>query len=673
LAAFHAVNPPADRMLTPEWIVSFMRHRFAATSFALAIAFSTGLASAQQPGPTATGPVASNEPSSQPALPSDPLEAAIAQRVAALKSRGAGVDRSHADQIAALYGERAMKPIWVATSKGVLAHAELVLAELSKAGDWGLDVKALNLPETPSAGATPEALAATEMRITLAVLTYARHARGGRVDPSQLSQWLDQKPRSVDVKDLLWSLAAASDPAVTLRKLHPRHAGFEALRQAYLSIRGAKTEPAAETPVTIPPGPSIKPGERHEHVALVRKRLQIAASAGNEERYDETLEKAVRAFMDDATGKRLGIIGKEVRAALNTSASRKPKETNAATARRLLVNMERWRWLPDDLGKTHVWNNLPEFETRFVKAGTVIHQERIIVGKPDTQTPVFSDRIRYVVFRPEWGLPPSLKVKDLLPKLQSGDYDVLDRRNMRISLKGKMSDPGSYDWSTVDIRKIPIVQEPGDDNPLGHMKFMFPNKHDVYMHDTPSKKLFDNATRMFSSGCIRVRNPRKFADLLFAEGGGLDASDVQKHASSSGEDNNKIDLERSIPVHNVYFTVAVDDNGKLRALADIYGHDARIAAVLLDGKSVAEVAATDPALKLKEKIDELATSGRLNEDAPAPLRRTSERSRVGANEPSRSSGYYRPYQPSSAYRTSGPRYYYQQRPPKSFFEQVFGN
>jgi hypothetical protein len=237
---------------------------------------------------------------------------------------------------------------------------------------------------------------------------------------------------------------------------------------------------------------------------------------------------------------------------------------------------------------------------------------------------------------------------------------------MRISLKGKMADPEAHDWSRVDIRKVPIVQEPGDDNPLGHMKFMFPNKHDVYMHDTPAKNLFNNATRMNSSGCIRVRNPKKFASLLFNEGGGGDAADVDRLSSSRGDDNNKIDLDRAIPVHNVYFTAMVDEGGKVRTLTDIYGHDARIAAVLIDGRSVADVAADDPALKLKERIDELATSGRLYEDAPAPSRRAAngERTRWSASDPYR----------SGSYRSSNwPRTYYQQRPQRSFFDQMFGN
>ena len=621
-----------------------------AAALLAALALIATSANAEQDRATTTAqPAPASDATAKVEKPADPLGSEIAARISALKSRSATTDeKTFADALAAAYAERSMKPLWV-TADGLLPRAGAVMDEIRRADDWGLSAKAFALLDEPGKGASLERLAAVETKLSVAVLKYATHARGGRVDPSELSLWLDQKPRSVDAKQLLWSLVTAEDAADTLRKLHPQHAQFAALRAAYIKARAPRSVPAAEEPpVTIPPGPLVKPGDRHADVALVRKRLKVAAEAGEEEIYDAKLEAAVRAFMLEATGKKLGQIGKEVRAALNKTA--KPKEDAGAPLRRLIVNMERWRWMPEDLGRIHVWNNLPEFETRVVKASKVIHQERIIVGKADMQTPVFSDRIRFVVFRPEWGVPPSLKVKDLLPKLQDGDYSVLDKRDMRISINGKTVDPDKFDWSKVDIRKIPIVQEAGDSNPLGNMKFMFPNKHDVYMHDTPAKNLFNSATRMFSSGCIRVRNPKRFAELVFSEGGGLSVSDIPAKLASSAEENHKVDLERAIPVHNTYFTLIADEQGELKTFADVYGHDKRIAAVLLDGKSVADIARDDPALKLKETVEELATAGRQWQwDAP----------------PRREREYYR--SGYSGYRKGPPR------GPQDFFSTLFGN
>jgi len=638
-----------------------MRNFKRATIALSAFAWVAASADAQQAEP-ATPAASSAPPAATGEAPADPLGSPIAQRIAGLKARVASADeRTWADGIAAAYADRGMKPIWV-NGSGLQPRARAVMDEIRRADEWGLSAKSFALPDDPGSNADPERLAAAEIKLSVAALKYAAHARGGRVDPSELSLWLDQKPRPVDGKELLSSLATAEDAGEALRKLHPQHPQFAALRAAYLKARTPRAPLAEEPVVTIPPGPLVKPGDRHPDVALVRQRLKIPAETGEEEVYDGKLEAAVRAFMIEATGKKLGTIGKEVRAALNKT--QKPKEDAGAPLRRLLVNMERWRWLPDDLGHIHVWNNLPEFETRVVKTGKVVHQERIIIGKADTQTPVFSDRIRFVVFRPEWGVPPSLKVKDLLPKLQYGDYSVLEKRDMRISVNGKTVDPGQFDWGRVDIRKIPIVQEAGESNPLGNMKFMFPNKHDVYMHDTPTKNLFNSPSRMFSSGCIRVRNPKRFAELMFTEGGGMAISDISARIAPSAEENQKVDLERAIPVHNTYFTAMADEQGEIKTFADIYGHDRRIAAVLIDGRSAADVARDDPALKLKETVDELATSGRQWDLPP-----TRETRRGGYWGYGGYGGGYGNYQGSGryGYRRGGPR------GPQDFFGTLFGN
>jgi len=189
----------------------------------------------------------------------------------------------------------------------------------------------------------------------------------------------------------------------------------------------------------------------------------------------------------------------------------------------------------------------------------------------------------------------------LLPKLRRGDTGVLARRGMRIAVNGKAINPSRYDWSRVDIRGVPIVQAAGSSNPLGRVKFMFPNKHAVYMHDTPDKHLFKSERRLYSSGCIRVRNPDQLASLVFSQDRGWGKGRIASLMSTSAKANQRVDLEDEIDVHNVYFTAVVDEDGTLRTLRDVYGHDRRIGEAL-KGTAPEVIARSDPALALERSV-----------------------------------------------------------------------
>ena len=522
------------------------------------------------------------------------------------------------DAISAFYTARGGKPVWM-TDAGMSTAAQALVAEIGRADEWGLDPRAFDVSGLPTGAADPDQLAAAELKLANAVLTYAWHARGGRVDPSELSKWLDQSPRPLDAKATLDRFAASSDPSVDLQKLHPQHRQFELLRQAYLKARaaeGPKPQEADPREVTISNGRTVRVGDRHPDVELVRRRLEVHAGAGDEDLYDEEVAEAVREFLgatyrDRRTGKTVQrsknpALTNAVRASLSKKSEK--AESKQPTLKQYLVNLERWRWLPENLGTTYVWNNLPEFTTRVVRDGKTIHQERIIVGKPDTQTPVFSDEMQFVIFHPDWGVPGSIKVTDLLPALQAGDDSVLQRRNMRLVSGNRTVHPAEIDWSRTDIRKLSVIQDPGPSNPLGQLKFMFPNKHDVYMHDTPSKQLFDSSKRAFSHGCIRVRNPVRLAEVVFGLDRNWTMTDISPLLSPRAAQNNRINLNHRIPVHNTYFTLLADEDGKVSSFADMYGHDKRIQAVLLDGERAEVVARSDPALALERKVKSLAAA-----------------------------------------------------------------
>jgi L,D-transpeptidase YcbB len=558
--------------------------------------------SAAQPEPTPpaaepppTPPAAEAAPT-PPVVELDPLVAQVRQLLGAAKFSGvAPADRAAA---VAFYGERTAT-IWV-TPDGYTARARDAMVEIAKADDWGLSAQAFDLPPADLADRSPAALANAEINLSLAVLKYARHARGGRLEPSQVSRNFDQKPPLRDPKLVLEAVAATDTPSGYLRDLHPRHPQFGLLRQALLKVRagaGAEGTPEkAEKHVRIPDGPTLKLGMQHPHVRLLRQRLRLPMPEGAEELYDQGVQEAVAAFQRKSGIRANGQLTRGTRTALNNVETQRP--AFGSEEQRLIVNMERWRWMPEDMGELHVWDNIPEFQMRVVKSGQVIHQAKIIVGKPETQTAIFSANMRYVIFGPEWGVPDSIKLKEILPYLRpsiesgggffgfgggfgSTDTRVLEKHNLRVTLNGRPIDASQIDWSTVDIKKYNFVQPAGPGNVLGAVKFRFPNRHDIYMHDTPSRDLFEKAVRMFSHGCVRVHNPGRFAEVLLEEDKGWSAARVRELMADGAQGRSyEVTLTKQIPVHIAYFTMVAGEDGQVKSFGDVYGHDRRVGAAL---------------------------------------------------------------------------------------------
>jgi len=474
--------------------------------------------------PTAQGPI-------DPAAVADPIVVEVKRQLAEAKPRRAPGETSDQTALAAFYAEGDGKPVWVG-AEGLSTRGRQAMDELAQAGSWGLDAKAFALPTVPPAGTGNDALADVEIKLGLAVLTYARHARGGRLDPQAVSRLFDQKPRIYEPKSLLRAVAATEAVDTYLRGLHPKHAQFERLRQAYL----AETKAA---PVT------------------------------------------------------------------ETGTSRR---TSPDMAQRILVNMERWRWMPDDLGEFHVWDSIPEQMARVYKGTDVVFSERIVVGKTITPTPVFSAKMQFIIFHPDWGVPKGIKSNELAPMLRRADTtggwfgsgqtasDVLERvGGLRATIDGRPVNPDQVNWAAIDINRVNFTQPPGARNVLGIVKFRFPNKHDVYMHDTPQRDLFAGSVRAFSHGCMRVQNPVKLAEVLLAHDKGWSVDKVQGLARGG---SSSIMLDKPIPVHITYFTATVDEAGKLQTRADLYGLDNRMASALA-GRSiqlVGEKVERDPAV-----------------------------------------------------------------------------
>jgi L,D-transpeptidase YcbB len=477
--------------------------------------------------------------------------------------------RANADDLAAMtgfYGERTGSLIWV-TGSGFSDRARAVIAEVGRADDWGLRSSDFTVPQLTAAEPSPEAAAEAEIKLTLTVLKYARYARGGRIrDPSRAAKALDHTPPIHPPALVLAGLARADAPDAYLRALHPKHEQFERLRQLLLKLRGSNAM-----------------GDGGE---------QRADAKEGEIAYGAKLGSAVPQ-LQRAKGWDPAVNIESARADLGGQPALQG-ESGDATIDRILINMERWRWVPSDLGEFYVWDNVPEFLTRIVKGNRVIHTDEIIVGQPSWPTPRFSADMKTIVFRPSWGVPDGIKTKELAPLLRKssggglfaifgGGYSaqaVLDAYDLRAYVGGRQIDANSVDWGNVDIRRYNFQQPPGPKNVLGDVKFMFPNVHDVYMHDTPERNLFTKSYRALSHGCMRVHEPRRLAEVLLAEDKGWSAAKVQSMFASGGE----VALDKHIPVHITYFTARVDDNGKLQTYGDFYGLDSRVGAALFGRK-----------------------------------------------------------------------------------------
>ncbi len=255
----------------------------------------------------------------------------------------------------------------------------------------------------------------------------------------------------------------------------------------------------------------------------------------------------------------------------------------SAEAMRLLANMEEWRWMPDDMGDLYVWNNIPEYTQRVMKDGEVVRIEAIVTGQTDKQTPIFSRQLRKITFRPTWIVPDSIKVRELLPNLMRGG-SLMREWGLEVLRDGEPVNWRRIDWAATDIRNFEVIQPNGPKSVMGKVKFSFPSQHTVFMHDAleRDKWMFHASKRTYSHGCMRVQNPIGLAEILLREDKGWDVAKVRESVNKGGN-NNEILMERKIMVHMTYFTALVDDDGKLHAFPDVYGHERRIT-LALEGK-----------------------------------------------------------------------------------------
>jgi murein L,D-transpeptidase YcbB/YkuD len=467
------------------------------------------------------------------------------------------------------YAKRNYAPLWLDNGEAS-ARAKTAIAYLAAVDEEGLDPTDYPTPVFRS-GDDPATLAEADVRLTDAVMTFARHAQSGRVHWTRVSADIFYGHPAPEPAELLAKIADAEDLAATLAGFNPPHAGYKALKAKLAEVRGRSTIPTEEV-VRVPDGPLLRPGASDARMPALRKRLKVTSDPESQS-YDEAMVDAVKAFQQSHGLSPDGLVGPGTLRALNGGQPR-----NAARdADIILANMERWRWLPRELSNAsgaHVVLNIPDYTLRVYHNGGVAWQTRVVVGATRTPTPILTETMKYITVNPTWNVPPSIVYNEYLPALQQ-DPTVLQRMGLRLS----QNPDGS----------VHISQPPGERNALGRIRFNFPNRFLVYQHDTPDKHLFAHEKRAYSHGCMRVQDPARYAEVLLSIARPSDGYTQDRIKKMFGNSEIDIQLPVPIPVHITYQTAFVDDAGKLVIRDDVYGRDARVLASLKDERRVADL------------------------------------------------------------------------------------
>jgi murein L,D-transpeptidase YcbB/YkuD len=466
------------------------------------------------------------------------------------------------------YGARDYAPLW--TQAGSLTDtARGVIARLKDAASDGLNASDYPVPDF-TAASTPDALAEADLKLTNSMLDYARQAQSGRMHWSQVSADIQYPDHPTDPAEVLANVTSAKDASAALDSYNPPQKLYQELKKKLAELRGQGDGPV----VAIGDGPTLRytpaKGKTQAEVVVEDPRVpQLRAKLGVSENADDThydakVAEAVRRFQENADIPATGALDNRTVAVLNSPKRDKQIDT-------VIVNMERWRWLPRDLGAQQIGDayvilNIPDYTLKVMQHGAQVWTTRVVTGKPGIHaTPLLTETMKYITVNPTWNVPPSIVYGEYLPALQQ-DPTVLQR----MGLKLEQNRDGS----------VHISQPPGEANALGRVRFNFPNKFLVYQHDTPDKYLFEKTERAYSHGCMRVQYPDQYAAVL------LNITMTNEHwtperiRSMYGSSEVDLKFPTPIPVNITYQTAFVDDAGKLQIRKDIYGRDATMISML---------------------------------------------------------------------------------------------
>jgi len=464
--------------------------------------------------------------------------------------------------------------VWV-SGTSINGKARSVLAVLADAASVGLDPADYAVPVPEDAfdlsdmASRQKTLMQFEMDLSVAALTYALDATRGRVDPNRISGYHDLPRKKVDLEAALTKLEKASDAGAWLAQQNPQGKHFQELKAELARLQAADNAPS----VKIAAGTFVHPGESSPEIANIVQAIRLKGSDSLKSNFSTTflsydqsdvyspdLVSLVRAFQKENGLSPDGVIGDNTIAAMTGF-------TNADKINQVVLAMERSRWLPGVLPARRVFINEPAYEAYYFDDGQQKLKTKVVIGQKAHQTFFFSDQIETVEFNPYWGVPQSIIINEMLPKLRR-DPSYLDRMGYQLEYKGQDVSSSSFNWNAVGSTKaFSVRQPPGDDNALGELKILFPNSHAIYMHDTPSKNLFDKSVRDFSHGCVRMQDPRGMA----AEVLGISREKVADYISTG--QNQGVPVAQKIPVFAAYFTAWPNAEGKVEYFRDVYDRD----------------------------------------------------------------------------------------------------
>jgi L,D-transpeptidase YcbB len=470
------------------------------------------------------------------------------------------------------YTSREYAPLW--TQAGSLTESgKGVIARLKDAASDGLNASDYPVPDF-TAATTPDALAEAELKLTASMLDYARQAQSGRMHWSQVSGDISYPEHPIDASEVLTNVTAAKDASAALEGYNPPHKLYRELKAKLAELRGQGDGPV----IQIAEGPALKftPARGKKQAAVemedarvpqLRAKLGISENA-DDTRYDAKVAEAVRKFQEGVELKPTGVLDDRTVKAINS-----PKRDKQIDA--VIVNMERWRWLPRQLGAPAIGNayvilNIPDYTLKVMQNGAQVWTTKVVAGQPGIHaTPLLTETMKFITVNPTWNVPPSIIYNEYLPALQQ-DPTVLQRMGLKLDRAADGS--------------IHISQPPGEANALGRIRFNFPNKFLVYQHDTPNKELFAKEDRAFSHGCMRVQNPDQYAATLLGITAPNEHYTPDKIRSMYGHSEIDIKFPTPIPVNITYQTAFVDDAGKLQFRKDVYGRDATMLAMLKNAR-----------------------------------------------------------------------------------------
>jgi L,D-transpeptidase YcbB len=413
-----------------------------------------------------------------------------------------------------------------------------------------------------------EEAARLDLLLSDAFLTYARHLYYGKLDPTELNEFWGISRKDKDFAELLLKGVEKGDFQSIFDELRPNHQVYHDLKKSLAEYEELKEDkgPLEE----LQPGELINPGDKDPRIPAIAKRLMSlqkfkADTTSIDSTYTEELVEAVRKFQQSKSIQTDGIIGNATIAELNKG----PQDRY----RQILANLERWRWYPRDLGDHYILINIPSFKLAVVKDGDTIREHNVIAGSRDRQTPIFSDTINHLEINPTWTVPPTIKAKDILPKV-AADPSYPSRNNMTVTgPNGEKVNVSSVDWNSSEAMNYTFTQRAGPSNPLGQVKIMYPNQYLIYLHDTPAQALFNQTERAESSGCVRVENAIDLASYV-VENQDEYSRDKIDEIISSGK-TTVVKVNRPIQVHHFYWT-AWRAGGETVFTSDVYDLDEKI-------------------------------------------------------------------------------------------------